>query len=336
MNIFSLRWWTDPLVKIIEYIKTPYTIEVVQEIEFEPAPSTHIYRPETFDEYIGQEKAKSILKDYIKAMKERKQTLPHILIHGQAGCGKTTLAKIIAKTIRKPFREAITSTLVTPYDLLLAIKRVDGGVLFLDEIHAIDRDLAESIYSIMEDFKYNGEPIQPFTLIGATTEIGEMIEDMRPFVDRFRLPIELEDYKDNEIALLSRQYRLNAFPHDNMPLALHNIIARNARKTPRIAIRLTEATCYLKDLNKVLYNFNIIKDGYTHKDLKTLKYIALNEKGVGLQGLVSYLGTSAKNYSHEIEPYLLKNQLLIRTPRGRKITPEGLIKIQELENAGKI
>ena len=96
--------------------------------------------------------------------------------------------------------------------------------------------------------------------------------------------------------------------------------------------RLTEATIYLNgDINTVLDNFSIIKEGFTHKDLRVLKYITQNEKGVGLQGLASYLDTSAENFCFEIEPYLLKNHLIMRTPRGRRITNSGVEFIKELE-----
>ena len=99
-----------------------------------------------------------------------------------------------------------------------------------------------------------------------------------------------------------------------------------------MAIRLLEATIYFEgEIDKVLIAFNILKDGYTVKDLKVLEYVRQNEKGVGLQGIASYLGTSQANYLYEMEPYLLKSNLILRSPRGRKITLEGIEKIEELK-----
>ena len=154
-----------------------------------------------------------------------------------------------------------------------------------------------------------------------------------PFVNRFKIPIELEDYNLEELAVMAEQYALSVFPRDEVDSSLYKIIAENSRGNPRTVIRLTEALVYMKDINKVLRNFGIIKNGYTDKDLKILKYVSLNDKGVGLQGLASYIGTSATNYLVRFEPLLLKKGLILRTPRGRKICPEGLEKIKELENA---
>ena len=185
----------------------------------------------------------------------------------------------------------------------------------------------------MEDFCYDGSPVQPFTLIGATTEIGEIIKDRKPFMDRFKIIIELEDYTILELAKLTQQFRKMSFPmDDNIPIEFYTTIAANCRLTPRTAIRLLEALIYLdNNIDVVLNNYDIIENGYTQKDLKILKYIAINEKGIGLQGLVSYLETSDDNYLKFIEPYLLKNELVLRTARGRKITDKGKALVKKLE-----
>jgi Holliday junction DNA helicase RuvB len=290
-----------------------------------------LYRPPTFSEYIGQTNAKELLTAVIQATKTRGSYFPHTLVSGQAGTGKTTLAKIVAHELGVPFTELITSTVDTSFDLLARINETNGGVLFLDEIHGLSRPMAESIYSIMEDFCYNGLNIKPFTMIGATTELGELIKNRRPLVDRFKIKIELDEYTLNELAVIIQHYKSQMFPKDIINGGLFYDIAKNARGNPRLAIGLLENTIYVGDLTKTLKYFKLIKDGYTLRDLKTLKYISLNEKGVGLQGLTSYLGTSAENYMQDIEPWLLRNNLIVRTPRGRKITPEGQQKIIELE-----
>jgi Holliday junction DNA helicase RuvB len=292
------------------------------------------YRPTTFDHYIGQSRAKSILQVYIKATQERHRVMPHILIHGRAGCGKTTLAHIVANELGLPFAELTTSTTAkNSWQIINRINEVDGGVLFLDELHSIERNTAEMLYSIMEDFTYNGQPIKPFTLIGATTELGELIKDRRPFVDRFKVRIELEDYTLGDLARVARQYRNMVFPNDEVDPTVYDILAANCRHTPRLLISMMELCVYSKsDTDSVLDSYGILYEGFTRRDMKVLQYLAHNTKGVGLQGLVSYLGTSADNYQHDIEPYLLHNGLLVRTPRGRKITVYGETILKKLES----
>lgn len=304
-----------------------------KEKEFVKKAGSSIYRPKSFDEYVGQEKAKSILKSYIQALQERGKVFPHLLIHGKAGCGKTTLARIIANEFGKDIDEVITSKVREFKTLFKSFNAIEGGMVFLDEIHGIPRDLVEQIYTIMEDFIHGNESIEPFTLVGATTELGEILKDRKPFYDRFKIVIELEDYTVEDLTEIIKQYRLHMFFGDTLDDSVYETIARNCRETPRTALRYLESTIYLNgDVKQVLDNFNILKDGFTARDLKTLEYIAQNEKGVGLQGLAAYLGISEQNYSYEIEPYLLKKGLIMRTPRGRKIAEKGLEKIEELKN----
>ncbi len=302
--------------------------EIIQRVE---SPQATIYRPLTWDEYIGQAKAKKMLKQYIKGTQDRGMLLPHILISGHAGTGKTTLAKLIAKETKVEMKELITSTIEEFWKLKMLINNSAGQILFLDEIHALDRKNAEKIYSIMEDFAYNGSPVEEFTLIGATTELGEMINKAKPFYDRFKMPIELEEYKTEELVLIIKQYKEKIFPLDKVTDECYTTIALNARGVPRIAIRILEGSIYFGNVMSVLYNSGILKDGFTQKDLKVLKYITKNPKGVGLQSIASFLGTSVKNYLYQVEPYLMQKEVIIRTPRGRRITAEGLELIQILE-----
>lgn len=290
-----------------------------------------IFRPQNFIEYIGQERAKERLWNYIKGSKERNRVFPHTLLSGEPGTGKTTLAKILANELGVKFEECISSDL---QDIELVRNKIDvvnGGVFFQDEIHSLPKEIAEKMYPIMEDFKCSGQFINPFTLIGATTEIGSIIDDRKPFYDRFEIILELEDYTIKELIQIGEQYRKRVFPNDNLDSDIYKIIALNCRCNPRSLIRLLKSTIYFGgNINKVLFNFGIIKNGFTEKDLKVLQYINNNERGVGLQGIAAYLGTQTKNYLYETEPYLLKNNLIVRTMKGRKITENGFKLLNEL------
>ena len=335
-----LRWFVDPLVKITEYLKDNKTEEIINNTNntpqvlqspIETKPSTKVFRPINFNQYIGQEKAKAILKNYIQGTKNRNTIFPHLLIHSSAGMGKTTLARIVANELQVEMKEYITSSITADaYMFKYILKKANGNIIFLDEVHGIDRNSAEQIYSMIEDFTHNGEAIPPFTLIGATTELGEILETRRPFYDRFKIVIELEDYTLEDMIKIIKQYKENSFP-DYIDEKIYEVIAKNSQGIPRKAIRLLDATIYFGgDVQEVLKSFGIIKDGYSLKDLKVLEYLFQNQKGVGIQGISSYLNTSTQNYLYEIEPYLLKNNIIIRTPRGRKISDKGIQLIQEL------
>lgn len=332
-----IDWFFSPAVDILETfqpkdIQTKVIDLSVIESKFEKDIKSKIFRPQNFEQYIGQTRAKETIRDYIKGTQERDKTFPHTLIYGKAGCGKTTLAEIIAKELKRPFKEITASQLKNPLELMFKIAEVQGGVLFTDEIHELDRPTVESIYSIMEYFTYQGNPIKPFTLIGATTELGEIKKDRRPFFERFPLPIPLVGYDEKEISEIAKQYLTNTFPSDTLSDSIITTIGNNSRRTPRTALQLVDATIYAgNNVQRALDNRDIIKDGYTRADLKVLKYVKKNENGVGLQGIVSYLETSGENYLYDIEPFLLTNDLILRTPRGRKITEEGKKKIEELE-----
>lgn len=294
-------------------------------------PKSKLFRPKTWDQYIGQTKVKDIMKSYIEAMVRRKQVLGHLLIHGPAGTGKTTLAEIVANELNVKMKSVIGSSVRNSYETIDLIKKANKGIVFIDEIHAVERNVAEQLYPIMEDFKFNGQKIRPFTLIGATTELGEIIQNRKPFYDRFKIIVELDDYTTEDMVEIVSQYKNQVFVTDEVSKDDYYIIANNSRGVPRRAIRLLEARVYLLDINQVLRNFSIIKNGYTDKDLKTLEYIANADKGVGMQSIASYLGTSVKGYLYEIEPYLLQSGVISRTVRGRRITDKGLKMIKELQ-----
>jgi Holliday junction DNA helicase RuvB len=341
-----MNWLFEPLKDLTpekSYGKSDFKLCVPLDQTIEHKLSTksilknEVFRPSTFSEYIGQRKNKEIIKTYISGIKERNKIFPHMIITGASGAGKTTLAKIMANELKVNFEECVASDLINVNIILEKLKVVNGGILFLDEIHSVEVEVAEKMYSLMEDFKYNGKDIQYFTLIGATTEYGEMLQKKKPFCKRFKLVIDLdlEKYTLEDLMLIAKQYKERVFSNDKVNVDFYVTVAVNCRNNPRALINLLEAGIYFNgNLKGVLESFGIIKNGFTHRDLTILKYIALNKNGVGLQTLANYLVTPQLNYVYNIEPYLLENELILKTGKGRMITDRGIefIKILEKEN----
>lgn len=292
-----------------------------------------VYRPFSFKDYVGQSKAKEYLKRYIDGTKKRNKQFPHIIITGQAGTGKTALAKIISHELNLPFKEVLSARIKDSIELLDVVKNIDGGILFLDEVHALDREIVELLYTLMEDFQFEGELVKPFTLIGATTEYGEMVQNRKPFLDRFKIKITLEEYTSEDIFKIVKKYKEKTFPEDQINDAVYHAISKNCRFTPRVGISLLDSSVYLNgDIETTLKSANIIKNGYTKKDLEYLETVALNPKGIGLNSIISSLMTSRKDVTEQIEPYLFKNKLVASTKSGRIITELGKVLINELKN----
>ena len=320
------------LKHLMDWILEPLVEGTIFSPKKEQINANYIFRPKNFWEYIGQEKIKERLYYYIEGTKSRNLVFPHTLICGESGMGKTTLAQIIANELKVNFIETIASNFKNIDEIYEKILLCNGGVLFQDEIHSLPREIAEKMYPIMEFFKHEGINIKPFTLMGATTEFGEIIRDKKPFVRRFELQLDLEDYTVKDLIKIAKQYKEKMFKNDKLSEEIYEILARNSRNAPHTLIILLKSSIYFNgDVQKVLNNFGIIKDGFTYKDIKIMKYIGSNDKGVGLQSISNFLGTSPQNYSYNIEPFLLRNEIIVRTGKGRKITQRGIEILNELK-----
>ena len=282
-----------------------------------------LWRPSTFDEYIGQKNLKQILKAYIKGMTELNKVFPHMLIDGRAGTGKTTIAYLVAKYLDLPFVECVTNTIVSPQQFVDKLAECQGGIFFMDEIHEINRKVANFILPILEDFQINGKRIKPFTLFSATTEKGTLIKKFKPLVDRMKIQKTLDSYTIEELKILAEQYKNKSFPNKKIAEEIYWKIAKNCRGTPRIAIRWIESYIFMRcTIEEVFKAYNIVKDGITTDDIKVLKLLEEKEKGVGLKSLSAFLGTSEENYLYQIEGYLIEKGLITITSR-RQITEKG-------------
>ena len=299
-------------------------------------------RPKSFDTYIGQSALKDTLKITIQAAKKREQPLDHLLFYGPPGLGKTTLAGVIAQEMGVDIKITSAPALERPRDIIGILMSLQGGeILFIDEIHRLNKVAEEILYPAMEDFyldmttgksqtvKTLRVPLPKFTLIGATTKAGELSGPLR---DRFGIIHRLEFYTEDELSqVIKRTAGILNIEIDNEGA---HAIARRSRGTPRIANRLIKR---VSDYALVKHNGKITKDianqsldilkidefGLDTTDRNLLKLIIEKYDGgpVGIETIAAAIGEDVRTIEDVCEPFLLQAGLLQRTPRGRKVSP---------------
>jgi Holliday junction DNA helicase RuvB len=298
-------------------------------------------RPKTFDDYIGQERIKTNLKLAIDAAKKRGEPIDHVLLYGPPGLGKTTLASVIANEMGAQIRVTSGPAIDRAADLASLLTNLqDGDILFIDEIHRLNRSVEEVLYSAMEDYAIDimlGKgpsakslrlDLPKFTLIGATTRTGALAAPLR---DRFGLIHRLEFYDPTEIAQII--HRSATILGSKIETPASQTLSTRARLTPRIANRLLKRVRDYADINgdgiidavtteKALKLLEIDELGLDPSDRMLLLAIIENHQGgpVGLNTLAAILGDEATTIEDFYEPYLLQIGMLERTPRGRKVT----------------
>lgn len=301
-------------------------------------------RPQSLDEFIGQKPVRSNLKVFIEAACNRGDAMDHVLIAGPPGLGKTTLAQIIARELGVGFRATSGPVIARAGDLAAILTNLEtNDVLFIDEIHRLNPAVEEILYPAMEDRKLDiiiGEgpaarsvqiELNPFTLVGATTRSGLLTGPLR---DRFGIPLRLEFYEVDELRLIvSRTASLLAMPLTED--GAHEIAARS-RGTPRIAGRLTRrvrdfadvAGCRVIDANaahEALTRLDVDKFGLDSMDCRYLGCLIDNYGGgpVGVETLSAALSEQRDVIEEVIEPYLIQQGFINRTPRGRIVSAKG-------------
>ena len=298
-------------------------------------------RPRTLDEYIGQKKAKENLSVFIKAAKMRNEPLDHVLLHGPPGLGKTTLAGIIANEMGVNMRITSGPTIEKPGDLAALLTNLqENDILFVDEIHRLNRSVEEILYPAMEDYAIDiiiGKgpsansirlDLPKFTLIGATTRSGQLTAPLR---DRFGVTLRLELYTPEELQLIIER-SAQILNIDIEPAGAREIACRS-RGTPRIANRLlrrvrdfaqvtANGVVTKKVADEALTKLEVDKAGLDSLDRRMLKSIIDFYGGgpVGLETLAATINEEAVTLEDVYEPYLLQQGFLTRTPRGRCVT----------------
>lgn len=328
---------------------------ISSDLKFEDAEIEGSLRPKTLEEYIGQDNVKEKLKIFIQAAKQRNESLDHVLLYGPPGLGKTTMASIIAKEMGVNLKITSGPAIEKAGDLAAVLTGLsEGDVLFIDEIHRLNRQVEEVLYPAMEDFvidiiigKGSGAKsirldLPSFTLIGATTRAGLLTAPLR---DRFGVIARMELYNAVDLAkIVTRSAGILGIPITKDGAVE---IGRRSRGTPRIANRLLKR---VRDFAQVRYDNEITHqvakealdilevdpmglDGVDRKMLLTM-IEKFSGGPVGLENLAASVGESKDTIEDVYEPYLLQIGFIQRTPRGRKVTAAcyqhfGITTIQE-------
>jgi len=304
--------------KIIEYKG-----EELQKFEF---------RPETFEQFIGQDKAKERAETIIK--KAQKGLKAHFLVDGIKGHGKTTFVEIVAKKLNAHIIKRIGKQINEDnlVDIINEINTVEAEhiVFFIDELDSLDWKVIKVLNPIIESFEISGKRIRPFIFAGATINKHILIKNNPDTLDRIPTHVKFVRYTLEQLMTILKQYKEQLYPNENMTDEIFGTIAENSKYNPRTGISILSDYIVEYDMPRILSDWNIIKDGLNNVDVKILNALNSSSRALGANCLAMKCGLSEKEYMTEFEPFLIEFDYVNRVP-SRIITEKGKLFLKEIE-----
>lgn len=291
------------------------------------------FRPETWEQFIGQADAKQRAKTIGK--KARKGIKAHFLVNGIKGHGKTTFVELVAKSLNARLIERVGKQVDTE-SLVGIINEINRSteefvILFIDELDTMDWKAVKILNPILESFKISGKKVKPFIFAGATINKHVLVKNNPDTLDRIPTHIKFERYNAEDIGKILSQYKIQMYPSQNVPDNIITAISKNCKFNPRTSIALLEEYLVEHNIEQVLMNCRIIRHGLNRTDIKLLRILAQASRPMGANSLSMRAGLSQNEYLREYEPFLLEYEYLNRIP-SRIITEKGKQLLKEINN----
>lgn len=324
-NLKRMGFFEKEKDKPTEIVIKPDQLDFTKIKEYEHSKTKKFeFRPQTWEQFIGQKEAKERAKTIIK--KAKRGLKCHFLVDGIKGHGKTTYVELLAKyldahLISRVGKEINIDNLIPILNEIHDAKK-EFVVLFVDEMDTMDKKLIKVLNPIIESFKISGKNLRPFIFAGATINKHILLKNNPDTLDRIPTHIKFQRYSDEQIKQILSQYINQLYKNENINEKDIDIISKNCKYNPRTSIALLEEYIVEQDIKKVLKNCNIIKDGLTINDIKILKILNEFKKAIGANALAMKVGLSQEEYLREFEPYLIEKNYINRVP-SRIITEKG-------------
>lgn len=290
------------------------------------------FRPTNFKEFIGQyqgkEQAKTIIKKVAKGMRS------HLFLSAMQGTGKTSFIKLLANELNAKLITRVGKQLDTPEELIEVINEINTSnekniVFFIDEIDSLDKKMIKLLNPVIEQFEVSGKKIKPFIFAGASINKDVLLQNNPDFLDRIGHQIFFVHYTDKDMEKIILQYKEQLYSDSKLSNEVLKIIANSCKFCPRIGISLLEDFIVEQDINKVLKNRRIVKNGLTEIDIKILTVLNETTKPIGANSLSQRIGMKQTQYLREFEPFLVEYDYIKRVP-SRMITDKGRKFLEEL------
>jgi len=291
------------------------------------------FRPYDFNTFIGQQEAKERTKIAIR--KIQRGLRGHIFIDGRQGVGKTTFVNILAKMLNAHLITRVGRQ-IDPDELTNIINEINtcpeqNVIFFLDEMDSTDRKVIKILNPVIEEFTISGKKIKPFIFCGASIQKSILLHNNPDTMDRIQIHLKFERYTIEELKQIIKQYINQLFPEEIISEENIDIIARNSKFTPRIAISLAEELVIVENISKVLHNWKIVKNGLTELDIRVLQTLSELKRPIGANALAQRCKLTELEYSREIEPFLCEEGYILRMP-SRILGEKGLQILKELKD----